>query len=59
MSGMSTLRPKQNGWHVPDLQINFSSSILIKIWPKFVPKDSIENMSSLVQVMACIGYAKR
>ena len=53
----STVRPEQNGRHLPDgifKYIFFDSnvSISIEISLKFVPKCLIDNKSALVQVMA-------
>ena len=53
----NTLRPRQNGRHFGDdtfkrIFLNESVEISIKISLKFVPKDSINNIPALVQVMA-------
>ena len=53
----NTLRPRQNGRHFPDdifKCIFFNENIcnFIKISLKFVPKDPINNIPSLVQIMA-------
>ena len=53
----NTLRPRQNGWHFPDaivkcIFVNKNVWIYIKISLKFVPKGPIDNIPSLVQVMA-------
>ena len=54
---INTLRPRQNGYHFPDdifncIFLNENVRILIKISLKFVPKDPINNIPTLVQVMA-------
>ena len=53
----NTLRPRQNGRHVPDdifkrIFLNENVIISIKISLKFVPKSQITNNLSLVQIMA-------
>ena len=55
--GVNTLRPRQNGRHFPDdifkcIFLNENEWILIKISLKFVPKDQINNIPSLVSIMA-------
>ena len=52
-----TLRPRQNGRHFADdifkcIFLNENVSIAIKISLKFVPKGPINNIPSLVQIMA-------
>ena len=52
----NTLRPRQNGRHFADdvficIFLNENVWILLKISLKFVPKGSINNIPSLVQVM--------
>ena len=54
---VNTLRPKQNGRHFADdifkyIFLNENVWILIKISLNFVPKGSINNIPSLVQIMA-------
>ena len=54
---VNTLRPRQNGRHFADdvlkcIFLNESVWILLKISLKFVPKGPINNIPSLVQVMA-------
>ena len=54
---VNTLRPKQYGQHFPDntfkrLFLNENVWILLKISLTFVPKVWINNISSLVQIMA-------
>ena len=51
------LRPRQNGRHFPDdifkyILLNENVWILLKISLKFVPKGPIDNISSLIQIMA-------
>ena len=53
----NTLRPRQDGRHFPDdifkcIFLNENARILIKISLMFVPKDSIDNIPTLVQIMA-------
>ena len=53
----NTLRPRTNGRHFPDdilkcISLNESVWLLIKISLKFVPKDPINNIPALVQMMA-------
>ena len=53
----NTLRPKQNGRHFPDdifkrIFLNENVRISIKISLKFAPKVPINDISSLVQIMA-------
>ena len=53
----NTLRPRQNGRRFPDdtferIFLNEDVIILIKISLKFVPKDLINNIRALVQIMA-------
>ena len=55
--GFNTLRPRQNGRHFEDnvfkcIFLNENVLILLKISLKFVPKGPINNIPSLVQVMA-------
>ena len=55
---MNTLRLRQNGCHFADnifncIFLNENLSIVIKISLKFVPKGPINNILSLVQIMAC------
>ena len=55
--GFNTLRPTQNGRCFPDdifkcIFLNENVWILIKISPKFVPKDTINNIPVFVQLMA-------
>ena len=55
--GVNTLRPRQNGRHFPDnifqcIFLNENEWISIKISLKFVPKDQINNIPSLVSIMA-------
>ena len=52
-----TLKPGQNGQHFPDvifqcISLNENVWISIKISLKFVPKGPINNISTLVQIMA-------
>ena len=51
-----TLRPRQNGRHFPDIFkwifLNENIGISINISPKFVPRGPINNIPTLVQVMA-------
>ena len=54
---LNTLRLRQNGRHFPDnifkcIFLNENIQILIKISVEFVPKDPINNIASLVQIMA-------
>ena len=54
---LNTLRPRQNGRHFTDdilkcIFLNENISILIKISLNFVPKGRINNIPSLVQIMA-------
>ena len=54
---INTLRPKQNGCHLPDnifkcIFLNENVWILIKISLEFVPKGPINNIPALVQIMA-------
>ena len=54
---LNTLRPKQNGRHFADdifkrIFLNENVWIPIKISLKFVPKDPINNIPALVQIMA-------
>ena len=55
---VNTLRPRQNGRHFPDdifkcTFLNENISISIKISIKFVSKGPINNIPTLVQIMAC------
>ena len=57
LSCINTLRPRQNGRHFTDdvfkcIFLNENVRILLKIPLKFVPKGPINNIPSLVQVMA-------
>ena len=54
---VNTLRPRQNGHHFPDdifkcIFFNQHMWISIKTSPKFVPEGPINNIPSLVQIMA-------
>ena len=54
---VNTLRPRQNGRHFADdifkcIFLNENIRILIKISLNFVPKDPINNILALVQIMA-------
>ena len=54
---LNTLRPRQNGRHFADdifkcIFLNENVRIAIKISLKFVPKDPINNIPALVQIMA-------
>ena len=54
---LNTLRPRQNGCHFADsifncILVNENIWIPIKISLKFVPKGSINNIPTLVQIMA-------
>ena len=54
---VSTLRPRQNGRHFPDdifkwFCLNENFSVAIKISLNFVPKGPINNIPTLVQIMA-------
>ena len=54
---LNTLRPRQNGRHFPDdifkwIFLNENVWISISISLKFVPRDPINNIPTLVQVMA-------
>ena len=56
-SAINTLRPRQNGWHFPDdifkwIFLNENVWISISISLKFVPRGPINNIPTLVQVMA-------
>ena len=51
--GVNTLRPRQDGRHIPDdiskcIFLNENVLIAIKISPKFVPKGQINNIPALV-----------
>ena len=57
MLRLDTLRPRQNGCHFADdsfkcIFLNENAWISIEISLKFVPKGPINNISSLVQIMA-------
>ena len=57
LQAINTLRPKRNGQHFADdifkrIFFNESVWISIKISLKFVPKGPIDNIPSLVQIMA-------
>ena len=54
---INTLRPRQNGHHFADntfklIFVNENVRILINISPKFVPRGPINNIPTLVQIMA-------
>ena len=54
---INTLRPRQNGFHFADdsfkcIFLNENALISIRISLRFVPKGSINNIPSLVQIMA-------
>ena len=54
---LNTLRPRQDGRHFPNkifpcIFLNENVQILLNIWVKFVPRDPINNISSLVPIMA-------
>ena len=50
---VNTSRPRQNGRHLPnDIFLNENVWILIKTSLKFVPKGLINNIPSLIQIMA-------
>ena len=54
---LNTLRPRQNGRHFADdtfnrIFLNENARISIKFSLKFVPKDPINNIRALVQIMA-------
>ena len=56
-NGISTLRPRQNGRHFPDdifkwIFLNENVWISINISLKFVPRGLVNNIPTLVQVMA-------
>ena len=56
-TALNTLRPRQNGRHFPDdifkwIFLNENVWISINISPKFVPRGPINNIPTLVQVMA-------
>ena len=56
-TGLNTLRPRQNGRHFTDdifkcIFLNENVRIPIKISLKFVPKGQINNIRTLVQIMA-------
>ena len=52
-SSVITLRPRQDGWRFPDdFFVNENIRISINISLKFVPKGAINNIPSLVQIMA-------
>ena len=57
VSSFNTLRPGQNGRHFADdsfgcIFLNENVWIAIKMWLIFVPKDPINNIPALVQIMA-------
>ena len=57
IKSFNTLRPRQNGRHFPDdnfkrIFFNEDVKIPIRISLKFVPKGPIDNIPSLVQIMA-------
>ena len=57
MQNFKTLRPRQNEHHFPDeifkwIFFNENACITIKISLKFVPKNPVNNIPSLFQIMA-------
>ena len=57
LSYLNTLNPRQNGRHFADdtfkcIFVNENVWISITIWLGFVPKDPINNIQALVQIMA-------
>ena len=57
-SDFNTLRPRQNGRHFTDdifkcIFLNESVWILIQISLTFVPKEPMDNIPALIQIMAC------
>ena len=57
--GINTFRPIEDGCHFPDdifkyIFLNENEWIFVTISLKFVPKDSIDNIPSSVQIMAII-----
>ena len=57
VNALNTLRPRQNGHHFPDdifkcIFMDKNVWDLLKISPKFVRKMQIDNIPSLVQIMA-------
>ena len=57
IADFNILRPSQNGPYFPDdisicIFLDENTSISIKIWLKFVPKDPISNSPPLVQIIA-------
>ena len=58
IKSINTMRPEQHGRHFTDgiskcIFLNENYNILIQISLKFVPKDPIDHISPLVQLMAC------
>ena len=55
----NSLRPSQNGHHLPDVIFKyiFLNEIWIEISLEFVPRNSINYISALVQIMACADQA--
>ena len=61
---LNTLKPRQNGRHFPDatlkcIFLNENVWIFVTISLKFVPKDPINNIPALVQIMAwrhCLNH---
>ena len=54
---INTLRQRQNGWHFPDnifKYISWNENVWISnsIWLKFVPNGLIDNITTLVQIIA-------
>ena len=57
MNHFNSLRPRQNGRHFLDvilklIFLNENARISIKTSRKFVPRDQVNNISALVQIMA-------
>ena len=57
ITGVNTLMPRQHGRHFADdtfkpIFLNTNIQISIKMSPMFVPKDPINNIPALVQIMA-------
>ena len=55
---VNTLTPRQDSQHFPDdifkcIILNENVWILVRILLRFVPKDPINNISELIQIMAC------
>ena len=56
-SPVNALRPRHNGWHFPDeifkyILLNENVLNVIKISLKFVPRDPINTILVMVQIMA-------